>query len=163
MSTDVDQVTEFVRNGRLTDRDPTWLVIDDWSEAERWAYSQEVPTIWVDLRQNESSKLIGALSGGGADAKAEYDRLSLEYQTVLVRRLRRSPAAPIMDDVIADLQLAALNRLLGGDLAPLFEDMFGGYQAGGWPCGWDGGSPRDGSSSSTAPRGELGHLRSPGS
>jgi hypothetical protein len=147
MSVDVDEVSEFARAGQilggLRESDPTWLVVKDWAEAARWAYSQDAPpeTIWLDLREQQSAKLNGRLYRDKADLKPEANRIKAEFSDTVYPRLMKTPLQTIVDDVLADLQSVAINRLLGGDVAPLLEEIFTAYRAGGWPCGWDGEYP----------------------
>jgi hypothetical protein len=158
---DFTEVTAFVENGKILagvqSPSPSWLVIDDWDTAQRFAYDQEATgqDVWTDLRSSVAAKLIPAGTNAPEELGARIRKLSDEYSAVLLDRLGLTPAgrvrlrkagvfphpaSEIVDDIIADLRILAEARLLRVTL-PLFEEIFAAYRAGGWPCGWEGAYP----------------------
>jgi hypothetical protein len=155
------EVTDFVEHGKILvgvqSPPPTWLVIDDWDTARRFAYDQEVTgqEVWTDLRENVATKLGRARERAPEELAARIAKHRDEYRAVLLERLGltpagrlrlkkegvfRHPASEIVDDLYADLFIVVEARLLGVTL-PLFEEIFAAYRAGGWPCGWEGTYP----------------------
>lgn len=47
----------------------------------------------------------------------------------------------IFEEIIGDLHMCALNRLVNGKVDNFYERIFEVYKLGGWPCGWEGEYP----------------------
>lgn len=47
----------------------------------------------------------------------------------------------IFEEVVGDLYMCVLNRLVNGKGDNFYERIFKIYKLGGWPCGWEGEYP----------------------
>jgi hypothetical protein len=92
------EVTDFVEHGKILvgvqSPPPTWLVIDDWDTARRFAYDQEVTgqEVWTDLRENVATKLGRARERAPEELAARIAKHRDEYRAVLLERLGLTPA-----------------------------------------------------------------------
>ncbi|MEW4370451.1 cytoplasmic protein [Paenibacillus kandeliae] len=146
----VQEVIAFIKNDLLFTNARTMdlniSVIDDFERAKELAWSQDlesVDVIWQNIKSNESSKVLNIISSD-EDLKTLEDEL---YDVFSDEENYHEEFFPIdvwdiNEEVQSDLYKCALNRLINGQQDHFYEHIFKIYQAGGWPCSWEGPYPQ---------------------
>ncbi|PDY46418.1 cytoplasmic protein [Bacillus pseudomycoides] len=119
------------------------IIVNDYERSQELAWSQdldEVENIWDDIKSLESGEVIGKLYEGNLNAVErtlrEIIQSASNYQEHFV-----SNYIEIFEEVMVDLHMCALNRLVNGKTDNFYERIFEVYKHGGWPCGWKGEYP----------------------
>jgi hypothetical protein len=130
------------------------LTIDDVREELTWT--------WHDLTENLVAELIKTPEyWQRPDQRPISDALFHQFcGTALERKLRerfaglllpaeplpgwKEPAEQLANNVVCELMWCAENRAFNGLTGNFWEQLFGLYQQGFWPCGWRGVYPQPG-------------------
>jgi hypothetical protein len=130
------------------------LTIDDVREELTWT--------WHDLTENLVAELIKTSDYWlRSDRPPIADALFHQFcRTPLERKMRerfavllppaeplpgwQSPAEQLANNIVCELMWCAENRAFNGLTGNFWEQLFGLYQQGLWPCGWRGVYPQPG-------------------
>ena len=122
----------------------SWHVIHDFEQAKRLAWNTPIggeEMLWTDIRESVMADVRGATYGNPSLYEMKQSLADrLKYLGVLVRQRLDDRHQELLNDIVGDLFCCALNRSVKGANG-FFEQLFNAYQAGGWPCGWDGTFP----------------------
>ncbi|EIT84460.1 hypothetical protein A374_15082 [Fictibacillus macauensis ZFHKF-1] len=133
---------QFFNNENLLNRDV--VMVNQYERAQELALSQdldEVENVWEDIKSSEGGEIIGQLY--------EHDLNSMERPIrEIIQSSENHPDdfvvqyIDIFEEIIGDLHMCALNRLVNGKVNNFYERIFEVYKLGGWPCGWEGEYPQ---------------------
>lgn len=145
----VEDVIEFAKSGRLLmpglPRPPDLCEISNLQDARRLAwevtYGPE-ELVWTDIRERAMSIVKGDsyMADGFSDVRQSLTGIVGRLTPIVGRQLPEDHQ-DLLDDIVGDLCNCAFSRALYGKTAGFFERLFAAYEAGGWPCGWDGDYP----------------------
>ncbi|MBA4538225.1 cytoplasmic protein [Bacillus aquiflavi] len=146
----VEEVINFIINLQLFHNENLLnfdiVMINDYERARELAWSQdldEVENVWDDIKSYESGEIIGKLYENNLNSKERPLREIIQsphkYPSDFVSRY-----IDIFEEIVGDLYMCALNRLVNGKVGNLYEKIFEIYKLGGWPCGWGGGKYPEG-------------------
>ena len=131
----------FFYNEKLLNRDV--VMVNEYERAQELAWSQdldEVENVWEDIKSSEGGEIIGQLY--------ERDLNSMERPIrEIIQSTENYPGdfvaqyIDVFEEIIGDLHMCALNRLVNGKVDNFYERIFDIYKLGGWPCGWEGEYP----------------------
>ncbi len=140
--------TNLVNQGELN------LTIDDVRDELTWN--------WHDLTENMVAEFIKTTEYYELPNRRSISKALFQHfcGTPLERQLRerlavlvphaeplpgwQNPAEHIANNVVSELMWCAENRAFNGLTGNFWEQMFGLYQQGFWPCGWRGVYPQPG-------------------
>jgi hypothetical protein len=144
----IKEVVDLARSGPLlvpVCNASSVRAITDFEQAKRFCWNELYgggEYNWTDLRENQMSKVhgLGYKLDGYREAEGKLD----EYLDVILNSFDErvdEKYGEIFDDVTADLCNCLISRAVQGNAPGFFEDLFGVYKQGLWPCGWDGNYP----------------------
>jgi hypothetical protein len=151
-STLVEEILSTIEHGEILSghgpvSEPGALVIHDFDEAKRYAWSRPIAgdesSTWNDLREDEVAP-FHAMPHEHPESKTAYDATDglLPRLLALLGAKLSIVYGELLDDVAADLQHCAMYRALHGLVPDSFwERIWRMYSTGAWPCGWEGDYP----------------------
>ncbi|CAG9614816.1 hypothetical protein BACCIP111899_04049 [Bacillus rhizoplanae] len=142
----VEEVINFISNlqlfhkEKLLNRD----IVNEYERAQELACSQdldEVENVWDDIKSSESGEIIGKLYENGLNSMERPIREVIQSSENYPGDFA-SQYIDVFEEIVGDLHMCALNRLVNGKTDNFYERIFEIYKLGGWPCGWEGKYPQ---------------------
>jgi hypothetical protein len=146
----VEEVIEFansMQNSLKTKIPEDHIIINNISEAKKLSvigvFGEDEYT-WSDIRQLEMGEVRGKIYKLDDSQKPEGLDEITERISGGLRNHIPDWLSPFFENVTVDLRNCAINRSINGKEANFYEQIYSIYKAGGFPCGWSGNYPEDG-------------------